>query len=126
MICVNKFIKRWLPSNFEYNARGWVICNFGKDVIAGIQVGDRCEVQPREQHGQVAFVNEISDLGSGGYWVGIIFDEPVGKTNGSHKGKTYFECPDKYGGFVRGKNINVGDFPERDIFSDDSSDEDEL
>ena len=125
-----------LPSNFEYNAKGQVVRKqqqksqekeyFGKDTIAGIQVGDRCEVQPGERRGQVAFVNEISDLGSGGYWVGIIFDEPVGKTNGSHKGKTYFECPDKYGGFVRGKNINVGDFPERDIFSDDSSDEDEL
>ena len=41
-------------------------------------------------------------------------------------GKRYFTAPgDKYGGFVRGKNVEIGDFPEKDIMDelDDSDDE---
>ncbi len=49
------------------------------------------------------------------------FDEPVGKGDGSAIGTVLFECPMRYGGFVRGKNIQVGDFPERGF--DDEEDE---
>ena len=92
--------------------------------MAGIEVEMRCEVQPGGRRGQVAFVGEVKEL-DGGHWVGIIFDEPVGKTDGTTpNGKRYFDAPgSNYGGFVRGKNMTVGDYPERNIFDEDSEDE---
>jgi tubulin-folding cofactor B len=56
-----------------------------------------------------------------GYFVGIKLDEPFGKNNGYHINTKYFDCPDKYGIFLRPDKIEVGDFPELDI--DDEIDE---
>ena len=50
-------------------------------------------------------------------------DEPVGKGDGTAKGNKIFDCLPKYGGFFRGKNITVGNFPVKDLM--DESDEDE-
>jgi tubulin-folding cofactor B len=98
---------------------------FYEESIAGVEVGQRCQVEPGARRGIVSFCGEVPELGSG-FWVGVTFDEPVGKTDGTAKeGKRYFEAMPKHGGFVRGKNIQVGDFPERDLF-EDSDDEDEL
>ena len=139
-----------LPKGFEYGADGKVLriepideepqmingssneekkeSEFSKETVEGIEIGMRCEVRPGTRRGKIAFVGEISELGDGGYWVGVIFDEPVGKTDGTAKGgKRYFEAPgSNYGGFVRGKNVEVGDYPERDIMDELEDSDDEL
>jgi len=131
-----------LPKGFEYDEHGKVFrtevpqdqaeaeklasdCEFDQETVNGIEVDMRCEVRPGNRRGKVAFVGEVPELGSGGYWVGIIFDEPVGKTDGTTKtGITYFDAPGPgFGGFIRGKNLEVGAFPERDIMDSDSDDE---
>lgn len=61
-----------------------------------------------------------------GYWVGVRFDEPVGRGDGTVRGKRFFECDKGFGGFVRGRNLTVGDFPERPFDEDDDDDEDEI
>ena len=94
---------------------------FGPESIQGIQVGQRCQVEPGQRRGRVSFVGEVAQLGGGGYWVGVVFDEPVGQGDGTVQGVRYFDAAPKYGGMVRGKKVQVGDFPERDLF--DSEDE---
>ncbi|KAK4491131.1 hypothetical protein RD792_001855, partial [Penstemon davidsonii] len=82
------------------------------------QVGDRCQVEPGEKRGVVKFVGLAETLAPG-YWVGVQYDEPLGKHNGMVKGKRYFECPPLCGGIVRPDKVKVGDFPERDPFEED-------
>jgi len=101
---------------------------YSEETVQHAKVDMRCEVRPGNRRGTVAYVGVIEELGTGGYWAGIIFDEPVGKTDGTvaKSGTRYFDAPGPmYGGFVRGKNLEVGDFPERDIMDelDDSDDE---
>ena len=58
-----------------------------------------------------------------GFWIGIQYDEPVGKNNGTVKGTQYFDCAQGYGAFVRPDTVTAGDFPPVDDFL---TDEDEI
>lgn len=92
------------------------------DLAAAIQVGARCQVDPGERRGQVRFVGSVEGLAAGA-WVGVAFDEPMGKHDGSVAGVRYFDCPAGFGAFLRPDKVQVGDFPERDPFAEDDPDE---
>ncbi|KAN0045535.1 hypothetical protein ACTA71_005913 [Dictyostelium dimigraforme] len=84
-----------------------------------IKVGDRCKVisedptNYEERLGKVQYVGTVEF--SAGIWIGVELDLPLGKNDGSVKGKKYFQCSPKYGCFAKPKNILVGDYPEEEI-----------
>ncbi|KAJ4978482.1 hypothetical protein NE237_009262 [Protea cynaroides] len=92
--------------------------NYMEDLCANVKVGDRCEVEPGEKRGVVKFVGKAETL-MPGFWVGVHYDEPLGKHDGMVKGKRYFDCPPLHGVMVRPDKVKVGDFPERDPFEED-------
>ena len=97
--------------------------------IQHLSLHSRCQVQPGSRRGEIAYLGEISELGGGGHWVGVILDEPMGKTDGTvqSSGVRYFEAPgSNRGGFFRGKNVKGGNYPEIDIMDELEDSEDEL
>ncbi|CAG8444156.1 3739_t:CDS:2, partial [Scutellospora calospora] len=83
-----------------------------------IKVGDRCEVdfgdaEGLKRRGTVKYVGETKF--KPGYWVGVQYDEPVGKHDGTVQGEQYFSCPAKYGAFVRPNKVKIGDYPEEEF-----------
>ena len=79
-----------------------------------MKVGDRCQVSPGDRLGAVRYVGRLASL-KAGFWIGVEFDEPVGKNDGTLKGAKVFECRPNYGGFMRPKDVEVGDFPPEDF-----------
>lgn len=85
-----------------------------------VLVGARCEVRVPSQAVRRATVRYNGPLdGARGLWIGVQYDEPRGKNDGSVNGKRYFTCPPKYGGFVKPMYVTVGDFPEEEFDLDE-------
>lgn len=82
-----------------------------------IAVGDRCEVSPGGRRGVVRFVGKPGAVEGGegvlpaGWWVGVEYDEPLGKHDGSVKGARFFACAENFGAMVRPDKVVTGDFP---------------
>jgi len=82
-------------------------------------------VKPGARRGEVVFAGKVPHL-KPGYWVGVRFDEPVGKGDGTAGGKRYFDADPRYGAFARPHNVEVGDFPvQDDLFDSDLDDSDD-
>ncbi|CDF39661.1 unnamed protein product [Chondrus crispus] len=88
-----------------------------------VEVGRRVEVVPGGKRGEVMFVGRDLEGLPEGWWLGIRFDEPVGRNDGSVKGVRYFEADMGFGGLVRPSRVTVGDFPPLDDVDEGSEDE---
>ncbi|EGN97008.1 hypothetical protein SERLA73DRAFT_185283 [Serpula lacrymans var. lacrymans S7.3] len=87
-----------------------------------IPVGSRCEVESAEDNfhkrGTVRFVGQTA-FAPTGIWVGIEYDEPIGKNDGCVQRQQYFTCGPSHGVFVRPDRVLIGDFPPEEIDFDD-------
>ncbi|GJQ15685.1 hypothetical protein GpartN1_g7476.t1 [Galdieria partita] len=65
-----------------------------------IHIGDRCFVSPDNRLATVRYIGmlPVNDLQT--EFVGVQFDEPIGKNDGSYQGHYYFHCEPGYGSFV--------------------------
>lgn len=110
----------------NYNSRKAQAQAENEKSAESIRVGSRARVFniEGERRGVVRFVGRIDALDDGeNVWVGMEFDEPVGKNDGSIGAVRIFNARAKHGSFVRPKQVEVGDYPELDPFA---SDEEEL
>ncbi|KAF9343283.1 hypothetical protein BGX26_005985, partial [Mortierella sp. AD094] len=92
-----------------------------EEAAKNIKVGERCEVDvgggSLKRRGTVRFIGKAEF--QSGLWIGVQYDEPLGKNDGTVQGVKYFTCPPNYGSFVRPDKVQTGDFPEEDLFSDE-------
>lgn len=95
--------------------------------IDTLQIDQRCSVESEgqaERRGWLRFIGTITGLSDQDIWCGVEFDDPVGKNDGSFKGRSYFG-PVKlnHGGFVKPLTVRTGpEFLPR-IKDDQSEDE---
>lgn len=91
-----------------------------KAAAEACKIGDRCEVCVPNHPKRRATVMYIGKTEfKEGWWIGVKYDEPLGKNDGTINGKKYFECLPKYGGFVKPTHVKIGDFPEEELDLDE-------
>jgi tubulin-folding cofactor B len=70
-----------------------------------VALGDRCQISSPTNPSDAPRVGSVAFVGpvhwATGLWVGVKFDEALGKNDGSVKGVRYFQCEDNHGSFVK-------------------------
>lgn len=82
-----------------------------QDRLATLELNQRCivENQGMERRGWLRYMGRIPEINNDDLWCGIEFDEPMGKNDGSVKGKQYFgPVATNYGGFVKPNFVKTG------------------
>lgn len=81
-----------------------------QETQAKYPIGAKCEVTVvghPVRKGTIMFVGNTEF--KPGVWIGVYYEEPLGKNDGSVGGKRYFECPQLHGGFVKPGDVVVLD-----------------
>jgi len=73
-------------------------------VAPNLVPGDKVATAPGDRIAYVMFVGQLPNMPAG-YWVGVQYEEKVGKNDGTLHGKRYFTCPPGHGGFLRSSKI---------------------
>lgn len=81
-------------------------------LMDSLRIGDVVEVTVKgkpNRRGRIMFKGMISVIPNSdpGHWVGVRYDEPLGKNDGSIGGQRYFDCEPNHGAFVRPSSIHV-------------------
>jgi hypothetical protein len=82
-------------------------------VAPELQPGDKCAIHPGDRMATVMFIGPVASMPAG-YWVGVQYEEKVGKNDGTLNGRRYFTCPPGYGGFLRATRVNKVEDRERE------------
>jgi len=80
------------------------------DLACKFKKGDRVLVEPGERKAEVMYIGKIPEIAPG-YWIGVMYDEPVGKNDGSIKGHRLFECQHDFGGVLRPDHLAIDPNP---------------
>ena len=88
-----------------------------EEEASNLMINSRCLLGDGVRRGEIVFIGMCPQIGYG-FYVGIKLDEPLGDTNGTVKGKKYFESENNYGIFVRPDYVKIGDYPPEDLFNE--------
>jgi len=86
-------VRKWKQELFKKEA---------ESVAQTLKIGSRCEVTVENAPLRLATIAHVGPVHfRPGVWVGVRYDEPIGKNDGSIEGRRYFECEPMHGGFVQ-------------------------
>lgn len=100
----------WMISESEQKAQPIVNEEHMSEIAVKLVVGARVIVSPGDRRAEVMYVGKIHEIAAG-YWIGVQYDEVVGKNDGSIRGHRYFDCAPDCGGFLRPDHVVIDSDP---------------
>merc|ERR1711991_373502 len=100
-------VEKYTMSDESYNERDvtfkkWKEQNTVNSVNEEHRVGAKCIVNGNDgskREGTIRYIGPVAD--SSNIYIGVEFGQPLGKNDGSAKGKRYFECKANHGSFLK-------------------------
>lgn len=88
----------------------------------GICIGEKCIIKSTDQirNGWVRFIGHVKGLPEG-IWIGVEYDAPIGKNDGSFQGVRYFSANENCGSFLHPDRIEM--CPPSPLMNADSEEE---